>query len=498
MASFPPPKPPDRPTSLRMHAKRVLRLACFSALVTAGSLVVFHAALASRDPAGPYKKLDVFSHVLSLIENNYVEPVDETRLLYGAIEGMVRTLDPHSTFMDPRAYAALKQETDGEYGGVGMDIAIKNGEMLVIAPLDDTPASRAGLKPNDKLLEIDGQPTRGMKEADATRALLGPPGTQVVLKILREGWTQPRGFTLLRDVIRVVSVEERLYDGRYGYVKIKNFQDRTDTYLKKALDTLRGQTGGQLEGVVLDLRHNPGGLLEQAVKVADRFLLEGVIVTTKGRGGKHVEVERAHVKDTEPNYPMIVLVDGGTASASEIVAGALQDHKRAVILGTSTFGKGSVQTVIELEDGSGLKLTIARYYTPSGRSIQERGITPDLYVRQSAGPGEDEAAVREQNLPNHFRGETVSEAPPRAQEKGDGSGPGGGRAEPAGRDKVVAGFSEPAPAQTEGRQVLAPPVKAQPRAGIEDFQLRSALDTLRTWQVFAAHHGTQRPAASSK
>ena len=191
--------PPPGPSRLRVALVRTARLAAFSALVTAASLVLFQSARASRDPSGPYKKLDVFTHVLSLIENNYVEPVDETRLLYGAIEGMVRTLDPHSTFMDPRAYAALKQETDGEYGGVGMDVAIKGGEMVIVTPLDDTPAARAGLKPNDRLLEIDGQNTRGMKEADANHALLGPPGTQVVIKISREQWTQPKSVTLLRD-----------------------------------------------------------------------------------------------------------------------------------------------------------------------------------------------------------------------------------------------------------------------------------------------------------
>src|SRR2546421_2893621 len=235
---------------------------------------------------------------------------------------------------------------------------------------------------------------------------MGAAGTTCVLKVARGGWGRPHKVTLVRDVIRVVSVESKLYDHRYAYVKIKNFQDRTDVYLKKSLDSLRAQSGGPLAGVVLDLRHDPGGLLEQAVKVADRFLIDGVIVTTKGRGSKHVEVERAHAKDTEPSYPLIVLVDGGTASASEIVAGALQDHGRAVVMGTPTFGKGSVQTVIELEDGSGLKLTIARYYTPSGRSIQEKGITPDLYVRQQPGPAAAEDEVtRERNLPNHFKGE---------------------------------------------------------------------------------------------
>jgi carboxyl-terminal processing protease len=356
---------------------------------------------------------------------------------------MVRTLDPHSAFMDPRSYAALKQETEGEYGGIGLEVTIRGDDVVVVAPLDDTPASRAGFAPGDKLLEIDGNPVRGWHEGEAVRALMGPPGTKVVVKALRASWKEPRDFTLIRDVVRVVSVEQRLYDRKFGYVKIKNFQDRTDAYLKKALEELRGKSGGQLQGLVLDLRHNPGGLLDQAVKVADRFMDSGVIVTTKGRGGKHVEVERAHAKDTEPRYPMVLLVDGGTASASEIVAGALQDSGRAVLLGTQTFGKGSVQTVIELEDGSGLKLTIARYYTPSGRSIQERGITPDVWVKAAAT---DDDPPRETNLPGHFKGEEV----------------------PVAHASLKAPEALPATADDPS----------------DDAQLKVALDTLRTWSVF--------------
>src|SRR5882762_4533994 len=404
MQRLPPPPPRESPAPT---PRRRGRFALLCICATLGGLGAVKVARAASDPASPYRKLDVFSHVLSLIQNNYVEDVDDAKLLYGAIDGMVRTLDPHSTFMEPKAYAALKQETDGEYGGVGLEIAARGDELVVVSPVDDSPASRAGLSPGDKLLEIDGAQTRGWKDTDAVKALMGAPGTKCVIKVSRASWLEPRTLTLVRDVVRVVSVEQRLYDRRYAYVKIKNFQDRTDIYLKKALDSLRAQAGGQLAGVVLDLRHNPGGLLDQAVKVADRFLVDGVIVTTKGRGSKHVEVERAHAKDTEPSYPMIVLVDGGTASASEIVAGALQDHGRAVVLGTPTFGKGSVQTVIELEDGSGLKLTIARYYTPSGRSIQEKGITPDLWVKAAAT---DEDAPREQNLPGHFKGEDLAVA----------------------------------------------------------------------------------------
>ncbi|HYZ88491.1 MAG TPA: S41 family peptidase [Myxococcales bacterium] len=455
MQKVPPPLEPPRRSRARRFA--LLFVTVFAVLG------IVRVARAAADPAGPYRKLDVFSHVLSLIQNNYVEDVDDAKLLYGAIEGMVRTLDPHSTFMEPKAYAALKQETDGEYGGVGVEIAVRGDDIVVVTPIDDTPASRAGLAPGDKLLEIDGAQTRGWKEIDGVKALMGAPGTTCVLKVARASWPEPRTMTLVRDVVRVVSVESRLYDHRFGYVKIKNFQDRTDVYLKKALDSLRAQAGGPLAGVVLDLRHNPGGLLEQAVKVADRFLYEGVIVTTKGRGGKHVEVERAHPKDTEPSYPMIVLVDGGTASASEIVAGALQDHGRAVVMGTQTFGKGSVQTVIELEDGSGLKLTIARYYTPNGRSIQEKGITPDLFVRQQSGPAvSEDDSPRERNLPNHFKAEEAAA-------------------------RVMSASAAP-----------LPNLPQQPGDPSDDFQLKTALDTLRTWQIFrAALVGTASNATSS-
>jgi carboxyl-terminal processing protease len=450
---FPPPS--DRgpnPAALRSRLGRLLRGAALALCVVLGGLGAAAAGRAARDPAGPYKKLDVFSHVLSLIENLYVENVDETRLLYGAIDGMVRTLDPHSSFMEPRSYAALKEETDGEYGGVGLELSLRDGEVVVVSPLDDTPAAHAGFAPGDRIVEIDGQPMRGLKESDAAHALTGPPGTTCVVKALRAGWEAPRAFTLVRDVIRVVSVEDRLYDRKYGYVKLKGFSERTDAYLKRALDQLRAQSGGELKGLVLDLRRNPGGLLDQAVKVADRFLRSGVIVTTKGRGGRHVEVERAHARDTEPGYPLVVLVDGGTASASEIVAGALQDHGRGLILGTQTFGKGSVQQVIELDDGSGLKLTTARYYTPSGKSIQERGISPDLLVRASKTAGPDEDAVREKSLPNHFHGEG---------------------------EEVEASKVDAASAANPPPQLLSLP-KA-PGDPDDDVQLKAALDALRTW-----------------
>ena len=411
MRRFPPlAHEPMRPRSPAARLAFFAALALSSMLAPAILFARAGLAQAAKDPAGPYQKLDVFSHVLSLIENNYVEPIDESRLIYGAIDGMVRTLDPHSSFMDPRAYAAFKQETDGEYGGVGLELGTRAEQIVVVSPLQDSPAARAGFKPGDRILEIDGASTRNMREDEAAQALNGPPGTRVVIRAQRDGWSEPRSFPLIRDVVRIVSVEEKLFDKKFGYVKIKSFQDRTDLYLRKSLDLLRTQAGGELKGLILDLRRDPGGLLDQATKVSDRFLREGVIVTTQGRGGTHKEVERAHAKETEPDYPLVTLVDEGTASASEIVAGALQDHGRSVIVGTQTFGKGSVQTMIDLEDGSGLKLTIARYYTPSGRSIQELGITPDLIVAAPGAAQLDADSIREKNLPGHFKNEAAGGA----------------------------------------------------------------------------------------
>ncbi len=410
--------------------------------------------VASAHAATAYRELDVFTRVLADIENNYVEPVDDQRLIYGAIRGMLSTLDPHSMFMEPKQYQQMKTDTAGEWGGLGLELTERDGLLTVVSPIDDTPAARAGIQPGDQILQINGDSTREMSLAQANQHLVGAPGTKVDLLLMRRGFSQPRQIPLVREHIRVNPIDYRLLDDGFGYVRIRSFQDRTDRYLKEALVKLRQQAGGNLSGLVLDLRNNPGGLLEQAVRVADRFLTSGTIVTTEGRNRQHVEKELAHPSDTEPNYPLIVLVNGGSASASEIVAGALQDNGRAVIMGTQTFGKGSVQTVIELEDGSGLKLTIAKYYTPKHRSIQEQGITPDVLVRAEAGQGEGEVAQRERDLPHHFRHED-------------------------------SGQSEAAPTgKVSGPPEITPKPGAHPSPGQQDFQLQTALDYLRTWKVF--------------
>jgi carboxyl-terminal processing protease len=370
-------------------------------------------AFAAEEGEATYRQLELFARVLSYVENNYVEPVDDRQLMYGAIKGMLDTLDPHTLFMPPEVFKEMKIDTSGEFGGLGIEIARKNDVMTVVAPIDDTPAARAGIRAGDQILRIDDEPTKGMDVAQAIQRMRGPAGKKVILSIMRDGFSAPRDIAIIRDHIRIISVEGALHGG-VGHIKVKNFQDRTDAYLRKELDRLRQLNGGrELRGLVLDLRNNPGGLLDQAVAISDRFLPGNLtIVTTRGRNGRNATDERSKDRDTEKGYPVVVLVNAGSASASEIVAGALQDHGRAVVMGTPTYGKGSVQTVIELEDGSGLKLTIARYYTPSGRSIQERGIIPDFHVAEGGPETRLSAAEqpRERDLRRHFKGEGEGEA----------------------------------------------------------------------------------------
>jgi carboxyl-terminal processing protease len=381
-------------------------------------LGVDHVASAARRASSqPYRPLDVLSDVLAHVENSYVEEVDEKELVYGAVEGVMARLDPHSTFMRPDVYRQMRDETAGEFDGLGLEVTTEGGELTVIAPVAESPGERAGIRPGDRILAIDDAATKELTLAEAIRRMKGPAGTKAVLEIMREGFAAPQKLTLVRDRIRTQSVDMRVLDAgrRYAYVRVRAFQERTDRNLRKALDEARAAAGGQLRGLVLDLRNNPGGLLDQAVRVSDVFLPSGTIVTTAGRARRNVEVERAREKDTEPPYPLIVLVNKGTASASEIVAGALQDHGRAMIMGTPTFGKGSVQTIIELEDGSGLKLTVARYYTPKDRSIQELGIAPDVVVADVAPPRPAGEPPGERDLKRHLKNETAAasaHAPP--------------------------------------------------------------------------------------
>jgi carboxyl-terminal processing protease len=345
------------------------------------------AAAPRRDTTQPYRSLDVLAEVLAYVQNAYVDETKEKDLVHAAVEGMLQRLDPHSMLLRPEVYRAMRDETTGEFDGVGLEVSQEADAIVVVAPMADSPAERAGILAGDRIVAVDGIPTKEMPVGEATRRMKGAAGSQVVLTVERAGLREPRSFTLVRDHVRTTSVDWRLLDRGAGtvYVRIRTFQDRTDRELRQALEGARKEIGGPIQGLVLDLRNNPGGLLDQAVKVADRFLSKGVIVSTESRG-KQPEVEQAHEKDTEPGYPVVLLVNRGSASASEIVAGALQDHGRAVVAGVKTYGKGSVQTIVELEDGSALKLTVARYFTPNHRSIQERGIVPDVLVEATDQP----------------------------------------------------------------------------------------------------------------
>ena len=351
-----------------------------------------------------YEYIGLFTDVMTIVKKSYVEEVDSKKLIHGAINGMLSALDPHSSFMTPDTFKERKIDTKGAFGCLGIEISIRDGVLTVISPIDDTPAQRAGLKSGDQILRIDEKFTKDMTITDAVKRMRGLKGTKVTLTIMRDGFERPKEFVLIRDIIQVKSVRFRLLEGGYGYVRIAQFQERTDEDLEKALKSLVVENkGNTLSGLVLDLRNDPGGLLDQAVKVADHFVESGKkIVYTEGREKESRMQFDATSRRKEPGYPIVVLINSGSASASEIVAGALQDHKRAIVMGTQSFGKGSVQTIIPLADSSGLRLTTARYYTPSGRSIQAKGIIPDITGEQLDLPKEpsrrESMAIREKDL----------------------------------------------------------------------------------------------------
>ena len=356
--------------------------------------------------------ISMFKEVVDIVKTSYVDKVDDKKLMTGAINGMLAALDPHSTYLPVTEYSEMKVHMAGAFGGVGIELDMRNGKLMVNAPIEDTPAFRAGILAGDHILQIDGKPTKDLPIAECVSRMRGTPGTKVTLTIVREGAAKPLSFQLTRAIIKTKSLKARLLEPGYGYIRIAEFQERTGEDFERALRTLAADNGAPLSGLVLDLRYNPGGLVDQAYRVADRFIGEGLsngdIVTTKGRDAASVHTLTATIGQKEPKYPMVVLINGGSASASEIVAGALQDHKRAVIMGTQSFGKGSVQSIMTLNNGDGLKLTTARYYTPSGRSIQAKGITPDITVEFAKKPAaaakkEQEPDIREQDLDGHMQ-----------------------------------------------------------------------------------------------
>ncbi len=429
-------------------------------------------------PNDTYQELETFANVLAIVQKNYVEPVSTKRLIDGAITGMLASLDPHSAYLTPDLYRDLEVETRGSFGGLGIEITIKNGALTVVAPIEDTPAYRAGLKANDQIIKIDDDFTKDMTLNEAVKRMRGPKGSKIRLTIHRSGVNELFTVTLARDVIKIQSVKSKTIDGGYGYVRVTTFQESTNEGVEKAITDFEQKDHGRVKGVVLDLRDNPGGLLNQAVKVSDDFLDGGMIVYTRGRQDSQQQKYFSHKKKDFADYPMVVLVNGGSASASEIVAGALQDQKRAVILGTQTFGKGSVQTILPLDDHSALRLTTARYYTPTGRSIQAVGITPDVDVEppkatlaslelQGAEINES-PEIHEADLPHHFKnGKDKDESKPES---------------PGASNQSAPAVSEDKPGKSSSAKPNAKGGKAPKEE--KDVQLDRAIDILKHWDTF--------------
>ncbi len=400
----------------------------------------------SAVPKEDYESLEAFTNILAIVRKNYVDEVQTKDLINGAINGMLNGMDPHSAYLTPELYKELQMDTQGRFGGLGIEITVRNGILTVVSPIEDTPAFRAGIKSGDQILKIEGEFTKDMSLMQAVKKMRGPKGTKLNLSVKREGVADLLDFSIVRDTIRVQSVRSRLLEEGYVYVRLAQFQERSDRDLQRALEKLASEKAG-IRGLVLDLRNNPGGLLTQAVRVADLFLESGMIVYTEGRLENQKQKYFARKEGSWTEFPIVVLVNGGSASASEIVAGALQDHKRAVILGTKTFGKGSVQTILPLDDNSALRLTTARYYTPKGRSIQATGIVPDIVMesvplQESKAEEKRRLGVREENLPGHLQNQKEQ----KEKEK---------------------------PAQPEREE-----------GGENDAQLRRALELLKGWDVF--------------
>lgn len=441
--------------------KRVLLVV----LVLVSASFLIGAGMAKRVLArgDDYENLRTFTEVLSLVQSSYVEDIDSKKLVEGAIKGLLKTLDPHTSYMPPEVYKEMQVETEGQFGGLGIEITVRDDQLTVVSPIEDTPAFRAGLKAGDRILKIDGEITKDISLLDAVRKMRGPRGTPVTVTIMREDFEAPKDFTITRDVIKIHSVTQRKLDDDLGYVRLRNFHKTTGDELEEALRDLEEQ---KISGLVLDLRNNPGGLLNQAVEVVDKFVgKDQLIVYTQGRVRN--QNMRFSSKGDRPHleYPLVILVNGGSASASEIVAGALQDHGRAIVLGTQTFGKGSVQTIIPLSDGSGLRLTTARYYTPKGYLIQGHGITPDIKVdnkpvekAEAAPPARK--MIREKDLPN---------ALDKAKENED----------PENKPEAESGAAVPTPE--------------------EDLQLQRAVELLKGWTIFKRTlPGTQAAQAGTK
>jgi len=364
------------------------------------------ATISQEQREATYRQLEVFANVLSILQENYIEEIDSDATIEGAISGMLLSLDPHSSYLTAEDFDDLQEETRGNFSGIGIEITVRDGILTIISPIEGTPADKAKLKAKDLIVKIDGEPTKNMPSMEAIRQLRGAKGSEVTLSIYRDGWQELKEFTIVRDIISLHSVNGAFLEPGFAYVRITNFQGQTTKDVKKILSEL--EEDKTIKGLILDLRNNPGGLLDQAISISDIFLNQGLVVYTKGRIQEQNMTFQASSNNGKNLYPLVILVNEGSASASEIVAGAIQDHKRGVIVGTQTFGKGSVQTILPMPSGSGLRLTTARYYTPNGRSIQATGIIPDVevphipYIKQEKEVHPLPNFVREADLKNHI------------------------------------------------------------------------------------------------
>ena len=457
---------------MKILSKRsVIKNIALALCVVIGSMLVWNYSTVTATTQDTYESLESFSKVLNLVQENYVDEVDSQKAIEGAIKGMLATLDPHSSYMKPDDFKELQVETQGSFTGIGIEITMKDNILTVVSPIEGTPAFAKGIKAGDKIVKIGDEQTQDMSLMEAVKRLRGPKGSAVTISIYRKGWTDIKEITLIRDIIPIHSVKAKMLEPGYPYIHIANFQAQTTADFKKALANMEKE--GKIKGLILDLRNNPGGLLDQAVKIADIFIDEGVIVSTKGRVKEQNTVFYAHANGGKYKFPLVVLVNEGSASASEIVAGALQDHKKAVIIGAQTFGKGSVQTIIPMDNGAGLRLTTARYYTPSGRSIQATGITPDIVVpspTNTSVENDDKADdqdkkpkyLREKDLQHHISN-GLNEDTTQKEEK------------PKTGEKPKVKGKTPTPATKE---------KAQPEDLSKDQQLNTALTLLKGLNIF--------------